>query len=95
ENIAELEQRLAGIEAALVQATGRDRYLLEHQTYVIKREICEYQLSARLNQLKLAAGGQLSEDYLFAPDTDITRIGLQLNRLRIKRRIFDYVIEAV
>ena len=95
ENIAALEQKLAGIEAALAQATGRDRYLLEHQTYVIKREICEYQLSARLNQLKLAAGGQLSEDYLFAPDTDITRIGLQLNRLRIKRRIFDYVIEAV
>lgn len=95
ENIVELEQKLAGIEADLAQATGRDRYLLEHQTYVIKREIGEYQLSARLNQLKLAAGGQLSEDYLFAPDADIARIGLQLNRLRIKRRIFDYVIEAV
>ncbi|MCB9077183.1 MAG: hypothetical protein H6631_06305 [Anaerolineaceae bacterium] len=95
ENIAALEQKLAGVEAALAQAAGRDRYRLEHQTYVIKREIGEYQLSVRLNQLKLAAGNELSEDYLFAPDADIARIGLQLNRLRIKRRIFDYVIEAV
>ncbi|MCB0192704.1 MAG: hypothetical protein KDJ65_12235 [Anaerolineae bacterium] len=94
-NITALQKKLAGIEADLAQATGRDRYLLEHQTYVIKREICEYQLSTYLNQVKLANQGQLTEAYLFAPDAEVARIGLQLNRLRIKRRIFDYVIEAV
>lgn len=94
-NITALQQKLADIEADLAQATGRDRYLLEHQTFVIKREICEYQLSAYLNQTKLAAKGQQSEASIFTPDAEVARIGLQLNRLRIKRRIFDYVIEAV
>ena len=26
---------------------------------------------------------------------EIAKIGLQLNRLRIKRRIYDYIVEAV
>ena len=48
----------------------------------------------RLNNLKLAAQGQLSEAYLYEPDAQVADIGFELNQLRIKRRIFDYIVEV-
>jgi hypothetical protein len=53
----------------------------------------EYLLSARLNELKLEMGGNMNQDYLFKSDDEIMAIGLELNRMRIKRRIFDYVVQ--
>ncbi len=91
----QLEQQIAAISADLEHASGRERYLLEHRVYVLKRERYEYLLSARLNELKLAVGNQLNEDILYTPDPDVTAIGFQLNQLRIKRRIYDYIIESV
>ena len=95
EKIAQLERRLAQIEAQLNRAAGNERYFLQHEYYVVKRELYEFRLSVRLNELKLARPGKLTEDYLFTPDEQIVELGLQLNRLRIKRRIYDYVIKAV
>lgn len=93
--ISDLEQQIDALTAQLEQAQGRERYLLEHRTYVLKRELYEYRLSVRLNALKLNAGGELSADYLFTPDAEVADIGFQLNQLRIKRRIYDYIIESV
>ncbi len=89
---AELDDQVAAIAAQLKQASGSQRYRLEHQVYVLKRESTEYRLSVRLNELKLAAQGELSETYLFELDPQVAEIGFQLNQLRIKRRIYDYIV---
>ncbi|MGH2543217.1 MAG: hypothetical protein ACRDIB_10480, partial [Ardenticatenaceae bacterium] len=52
EKIAQLEDCLSQIEEQLVHATARERYLLEHRYYVLKRELYEFRLSVRLNELK-------------------------------------------
>jgi hypothetical protein len=62
---------------------------------VLKREQVEFQLSHLLNQRKLAENGALRYDYLYEPDAEIAKISLELNKLRIKRRIYDYVIESL
>ncbi len=95
EQIGQLERRLERTAEELSQATGKDRYLLQHSYYVIERELYELCLSLRLNQLKLAMGGRLSYEYLYTRDDKVAEIGLQLNQLRIKRRIYDYVVQAV
>jgi hypothetical protein len=48
-----------------------------------------------LNQRKRARKGALCYDDLYQPDAEIAAIGLALNHLRIKRRIFDYVVQAL
>jgi hypothetical protein len=90
--IADCEEQIQQVDARLEQAAGQQRYVLEHQYYVHKRELYEYRLAMRLNQLKLADRGQLSVSYLYEPDPEIAELGFQLNQLRIKRRIFDYVV---
>ena len=87
-----LETEVAQIEGRLQQATGRQRYHLEHQNYKLRREMYETLLSARLNELKLETNGNLTPEYLFQPNDKIMAIGLELNRMRMKRRIFDYVV---
>lgn len=37
----------------------------------------------------------MGHDYLYEPDAEIAEAGLNLNRLRIKRRIFDYVVATL
>ena len=100
--LAELEERIAGLEAeismlepSLDEADVAKRLRLQHRYYVLKRESVEFQLSHLLNTRKLAEGGQLRYGYLYEPDAEIAAIGLELNKLRIKRRIFDYVITAI
>jgi hypothetical protein len=98
--IEELKQKIAQLErkieaAALQQPlTARERYHWQHRMYVLQRELLEYRLSARLNELKRAMEGQLTREYLYEPDEEVAAIGRQLNQLRIKRRIYDYVIQA-
>jgi hypothetical protein len=93
--IAKLETQLAQIEEAVKGADTDNRYRLQHMYYVLKRELYELRLSVLLNESKLAAPERLSEEYLYTPDQRIAGLGLKLNDLRIKRRIYDYVIEAL
>ena len=93
--IADLERQLADVSERLAQASGDERYFLQHQVYVLEREMFEYRLSVRLNEMKLGVHGQITHAYLDEPDEEIAVIGVQLNKLRIKRRIYDYVIQAL
>jgi hypothetical protein len=95
EKMAQLETRLAETAAQMEDARGEARLRLQHHYYVIKRELLEFRLSALLNRRKVAQQGVLSYDYLYTPDAEIAAVGLELNRLRIKRRIFDYVVAAL
>lgn len=94
--IATLEGEGAAIETTLAQSAGPDRLRLQHRLYVLRREQLELQLSHLLNERKLARGDAPPDhDYLYERDEQIAALGLALNRLRIKRRIFDYVVQAV
>lgn len=94
EKIAQLERQVEDITSELPQSSKKERYLLQHRLYVLQREALEYKLSARLNEIKLAMQGRLTFEYLYKPDKEIAAIGKELNQLRIKRRIYDYVIQA-
>ena len=72
-----------------------ERLRLQHQWFVLKREQVEFQLSHLLNERKLAENGELRYGYLYEPDDEVAEISLELNHLRIKRRIYDYVVESL
>lgn len=93
--IDDLAVQVSDLETELAQTSGHQRYRVEHQLYARKRELYEYRLSIRLNELKLAAEGQITPAYLFEPDGQVAEIGFELNRLRIKRRIYDYIVESI
>ena len=95
EKIAELETELEDVAGKLATATGDDRLQIQHHYYVLKREATEYELSLLLNRRKQVESVPPSHDYLYEPDPEIADLGLKLNRLRIKRRIFDYIIAAL
>ena len=88
--IAKLEAQLVEIEAQLGE--GGAQHLLQHRYYILKREQYEARLSAQLNRRKLTSPGH---EYLYTLDPEIAELGLQLNQLRIKRRIYDYVVDAL
>ncbi len=92
--IAELDHEIAAV-SALRPTTHDDSLRRQHRLYVLGRERTEFQLSLALNQRKMAAGNPPDNAYLYAADPEIAAIGLELNRLRIKRRIFDYVVAAL
>lgn len=94
EKVAHLQDELEQIQARLGGSSGRQHRELEHRYYVLRRELYEYLLSARLNERKREMQGELTPAYLFEPDPEIMAIGLELNRMRIKRRIFDYVVQV-
>ena len=87
------ERGLRELEVLRAGDNGNDRYRLDHRRYVLERELYEYQLSAHLNRLKLAQQGALNEGYLFEVDAPTAEIGFKLNQLRIKRRIYDYIVQ--
>jgi len=100
EELEGLEQRIADLAAQLVDNTeqldgaeGDDKYRLMHREYVLDRERLELALSLELNR-RLAA----STDEVSIPDDAdpvIADLGLRLNDLRVRRRIFDYVVAAL
>ncbi len=94
QQIEALSARVAAAEAEVAAATGAARLRAQHQLYIWQREQLELQLSHLLNERKLAAGGVSSAEELYRPDPDIAALGLALNRLRIKRRIYDYVVQV-
>ncbi len=61
----------------------------------MRREELERRLSHLLNERKLAEDEPLRQGYLYEVDEEIAGLGLALNKLRIKRRIFDYVAQAL
>jgi alpha-mannosidase len=95
ENIGALDKELTNIATQISQSHGTERLRLQHRYYILKRERLEFQLSLLLNQRKLAEQGSLRYEYLYQFDDEIASIGFNLNRMRIKRRIFDYVVQAM
>ncbi len=91
----DLEHKLAQTEEALKQASGAEHHILQHKYYITKRELYEAQLSIYLNEEKLARQGQLNYAALYEQDDEIARLGLALNQMRTKRRIYDYIVEAL
>jgi alpha-mannosidase len=106
--MAQLEQKISILDElseavntrlALIRAEGEEdqglRFRLEHQYYALQRERLEYQFSLLLNRRKLEFGGNTPLEALCEIDPQIAAIGKQLNHLRIKRRIYDYVVQAL
>ncbi len=101
--LEQLQHKIAAIDEQLeaIQTQVQDeedeaaRLRLQHRTYVLARERAEFRLSLVLNQRKLSLDQDRRHAYLFQPDEEIAAIGLELNRLRIKRRIYDYVVAAL
>ncbi len=74
-------------------AEGTHRWLATHRQYVIERELLELKLSRELNERLAHSAGEVS-----IPDERdpvIASLGEELNDLRVKRRIFDYVAQAL
>jgi hypothetical protein len=92
EQIAALERELAQVQDHLASTEGAQGLRLQHRAYVLERELVEHLFSRLLNERKLSRSGRPTEQDLFQPDPEIARLGLRLNKLRIKRRIFDYVV---
>jgi len=95
QTMSELTTQFNEAEANMHANVGSDKLRWQHQMYVLDRERSEAHLSLILNQRKLAVNGELQYDYLYEPDDEIAKVGLNLNRLRIKRRVFDYVVESL
>ena len=91
----ESREAMISAEINLKSATGNDRHLWQHKIYVHHREMLEYQLSVRLNELRLQQQDELTDAYLYEPDPVVTELGYKLNQLRIKRRIYDYVVATL
>ena len=88
-----LAREMEAVQAKLAAASGDDRYRLTHQEVVLAREEAEVALSLELNR-RLAQ----SNDVVSIPDhidAEIARLGAHLNDLRVKRRIYDYVVQAL
>ena len=94
ERIANLEVEVAENRVARSNANGgSDGRRLEHREYVLDRERLELALSLELNRRRAE-----STDEVSIPDEAdpvISAIGAELNELRIKRRIWDYVVQAL
>jgi alpha-mannosidase len=95
EQAARLKRQIEKITLRLERSIGNERYRWRHAIYIKQRELLETRLSIRLNELKQAAGGELDENYLFDVDGETASIGRELNRMRIKRRIYDYIVQLV
>lgn len=93
ERIAKLESELRENEAELSVAEGSEHYRLTHREYVLDRERLELMLSLELNRRRAATDDEVSIPD--EPDPVIAKIGAELNDLRVKRRIWDYVVQAL
>ena len=93
--VADLEIKISKLDAELETIEKHQTYRTEHKLYMYKREFYEYQLSIRLNEMKLADNNKLASKYLFELDAKVAEIGFELNKMRIKRRIYDYIVESI
>jgi alpha-mannosidase len=95
EKIAALELELARVQSSLTAVEGAEHLRHQHQAYILEREMVEYLFSRLLNQRLLDRQGPPTQQDLFGVDTEIAELGLRLNKLRIKRRIYDYVVGVI
>lgn len=95
ERIAALDAEIAALRGELERTQGAERYRLQHRLYILQREQLEYRLTVRLNELKLEQGGEPGQAYLYEPDEQVAALGKALNDLRIRRRIYDYIVQAI
>ena len=89
----ELADELRDVERDAAGTTGDDVYRLTHRRLVAERERAELALSLELNRRRAA-----SDELVSIPDEvdpEIARLGTELNRLRIERRIYDYVVQSL
>jgi alpha-mannosidase len=100
--LAELEAKISALSsqiqenaAELSRCQGAERLRRQHRGYMLERERLELQLSLLLNRRKLEQGGVSTEASLYRPDEEIAALGAALNRMRIQRRIFDYVVQVL
>jgi alpha-mannosidase len=91
----ELEKQLRQLKEKQKQANDAEYHRLKHKYYISKRELYEAQLSIYLNEEKLARQNQLNYAALYEQDDEIAKLGLELNQMRTKRRIYDYIIEVL
>jgi alpha-mannosidase len=92
--MADLRSERTRMEACIDSLSGQQTYHARHRIYVLHREELELELSLALNRVKQAHGND-DKAHLFEVDPIIAQISLKLNDLRIKRRVYDYVIEAI
>jgi hypothetical protein len=93
--VAHFEAETTLLEERLNNIRESERHPVRYRYYLRMRELYELRLSAELNKRKFAQQGKLDHDYLYSPDPEIVRLGEQLNEMRIKRRIYDYVVRAL
>ncbi len=93
--IVQLEAEITLIQESMKDAPGYKKYITQYRYYVLLRELYELRLSVELNKRKLAQNGRTDYEYLYTIDPEILRLGEHLNDLRIKRRIYDYVVNAL
>ena len=91
--IDQLAGELATVIAGLDDADGNERWIQTHRQYVVERELLELRLSRELNQRLLDSEGEVSIPD--EADPTIAELGVELNDLRVKRRIYDYVVQAL
>lgn len=93
--IDELAKLLAENERELAETNGDQtrRLRLTHREYVLDRERLELTLSRELNRRRAATTDVVSIPD--EPDPVIAQLGADLNDLRVKRRIYDYVVQAL
>lgn len=93
--IIQLETRLAQIDEEMDRVNQDNQYSLRHTYYILKRKLYELRLSVLLNQRKMVRTEKSIYERLHLFDSELAQLGLELNELRIKRRIYDYVVEAL
>ena len=91
--IDQLSGDLAVVVEELDNVDGKEKYILTHRQYVVERELLELRLSRELNERLLHSTSEVS----IPDDADpvISELGVALNDLRVKRRIYDYVVQAL
>ena len=93
DHLAALIDQVADAADLVTTSSGDERYRAIHHELVLDREAAEVALSLELNRRRAH-----SEDVVSIPDEaddEITRLGTRLNDLRIRRRIYDYVVQSL
>jgi hypothetical protein len=75
--------------------TDVERLRKQHRSYVVAREAAEARFSLLLNRRRLVESEADRRRACTEADPEIAALGHELNQLRIKRRIFDYVVAAL
>lgn len=88
-----LREQMDEVGRLLVDAEGDELYRLTHREVVLAREEAEVALSLELNRRLVVSTAIVSiPDEV---DPVIAELGSRLNDLRVRRRIYDYVVQAL